>query len=441
MRNLLVRRQFNGLRFLWCVPLALAAATIELQSQAVAQPPMKAIKYVDHKQDRFSVENMLRSGAEIPPREQAKFDQYFTQYILPPIAKADKPDGPVDLPEVRNEIKRNFRLANGAAYEQLTRIVRDFMKHVVIHVKDPACRVNALIVLGDLNESEGSGARPAKPLPGALQDLVSYLKMKNLPDYMRVVCMVGVQRHASMNDTYPVAPEVKEDITRLMLQMLAETKAPDTRAPSGHAYMRRSAAEILGGLGDIGKNGEILTAVLDAMNEKDAPLSFRLGLCGVVGSFVYPPKAKVDYKKAIIAVFAPVIDASERELARALQLAEQQQRFVAPDRRRLGYVFKQASLALLGTPRSGKVGLVGAATAAADPLAATLGGLGSIVRKTLSDLDKEGLEIDPVEFEDKLANIKQALPKSAVNGKLPADAGGKKVADRAQKKVAAIPAN
>ena len=79
--------------------------------------------------DKFAVDNMLRGGNV---NEADKFEKYFTQYILPPLAKVGPPgESKFDLPQVRQDLKRFFSRANGNAYGQLNVIVRNFMKDVI----------------------------------------------------------------------------------------------------------------------------------------------------------------------------------------------------------------------------------------------------------------------------------------------------------------------
>lgn len=446
MRGLQTRWPLKSSPWL-CGCLGLFALAVIGNGVARAQAPIKQIKFADRKKDRFAVEQLLRSEAEIPIKDEEKFDGYFQQFVLPPLANPD-----ADLPAVRNEIKRNFRTAvKGLPYARLNAIVRDFANFTIRsrEVRHPACRVNAILVLGDLNEFEGEGSKLAKPLPEALDDLVALLKMPKLPDYMRVAALVGVQRHALMSYKYPLEQNVQEEISKQMFELLAQKEPPGSRAPSAQAYLRLTAAEILGLIGNPGKNGEIAVAVVDAMNEKDAPLSMRLGMCNVIGMFKYNPAVKVDYKSAAVAVCRTLVDATQRELDRAEILSQQKQTLVDPDRRRLAYIFRQAWLALFGDRRIKRTGIIAAATEAGRPEAETLTRLFNLVSKTLSELDNPAAIVDSVDIADKLAAIKETLPiqeaaqpNRPAPSKLPADlSGAKKVAAGAKSKTPAEPAN
>ena len=416
--------------------LALAAAALTFVGKSFAQappPPLKKLEYDPKlKADRFAaggVEGLLKAnGADVPIKDQPKFDAYFQKFVLPPLAMPDR-----DLPAVRSEIRRNFRMAgSGLAYDRLNQIVRDFMKFLINRPNStPACRVNAILVLGDLNEFEGTGVKFSKPLPFALDDLIDILKDPKLPDYAKTTALVGVQRHAALSSTYPLAFESALEVGKLMVAMLGEKQVPKSRDPSGHVYVRRTAAEILGEIGEIGKTGAVVELVRDAMNEKDAPLSFRLGLCSAIGNFDYKknPAAKIDYRSLEAAVCYAAIDAAEKEIARAAQLELQAQKneVVDPDRRRLSYIFKQLNLALAGADvRNGRTGLATAAAEAASPATTSLGSKKALAGSTLQQLDKPAFIASSEVVQAMLDSLQVGLPKRADAGKLPAEVAGKK---------------
>jgi len=404
------------------LPRSIAAIVVVLVAQSAANG--QEIKFDEGRaSDKFTVEAMLRSGNVT---EEAKFDGYFNFYILPPLAKIG-PAGQTnfDLPQIRQEVKRLILRSNGNAHDRLNQLVREFVNQKLVRVRDPGCRVNALLVLGDLNESEQAGPRPAKPLPAALQDLVNLLRMPRLPDYMRVPAMVGVQRHAGMKSTYPLDPAVESQVSQLMLAILKEEKVPATRQPSGHYYLRGLAAEILGALGQPGKGGENVMAVKSAMDEPQAPLMFRVGLCKVIGMFDYSdPNLKLDYPALAVTACYAAFDAAQKEFERVDKLTQLNQQYVDPDRRKLSYFFRQAYYALNGvSPRAGRAGIVGAVKG--KPQAQPVLALQAPIAKVLKHLDENevpnGEKLRPMTDE-----LKVALPQRAEAAKIPVGVAGAK---------------
>jgi hypothetical protein len=380
-----------------------------------AQAEINRIVFEDRRHDRFAIYKLLKDGVEVPIRDEQKFDRYFIKYVLPPIAKVSGGKTDHDLPAVRAKIKRYLRAGNGPPHDRLNRIVRDFMRLVIRTIRDPDCRVNALLVLGDLNEFEGRLGRP-KPLPEGLLDLVAVLKANKVPDYMRATALVGVRRHVAPINiaSYPLNPEVEDELTRLMLDILNQKQVPPSRTPGGHAYIRRVAANILGAIGNVGKNGEIVEAIINAINEEDAKPLFRMGLCRAIGMFKYDVNSKVDYKEIAIAVCSALDDAAQLEIDRAELLTQQRLEWVDPDRRLLAYFFKQAFSAFKGTaPSIGRIGLVSAATGL--PFAADLKTVREHMSETLRQLDQVNAFVEGKEIEDKLAAIRESLQSTSAD--------------------------
>lgn len=371
------------------------------------------------KGDKFEIDGLLRSQEPIPLRQVEKFDAFFNQYVFPYYLNPKFADR---LPQLRDQLRRYFLIGkSGEPYDQLNKLTRDFVQQVLRSSKDPALRYNAVLMLGDLNEFEASGTKLMKPLPAALPDLIKLLTDPNQPDYIRVAALVGALRHASLSDTYPLAVEPKAALAKAALAMLNQAQVPKSRTPAGHAYVRRSAAELLGYLGDVGKDNENLNAVLAVLNDPRASLSMRLGMLPVLGMFRYGNNAKVDFASMLSTVGHTAVEAAERELARAAALSVQRQMEIEPDRRRLSYFFRQAQWALDGPPTARRGGIV--AGAGGGPAAQLIKTFRSKVFRVLADLDKTEF-VDPIEFEGVIADFQAALPARAKAARVPANAAG-----------------
>jgi hypothetical protein len=430
MANFVQRRQLALLTQVARIGFALCFILPSISASALAQPNGAAIKWANLKHDKPAIEAMLRNG-DVPPGDQGKFEKFFTGFVLPPIAKVAGPNQTThDLPAVRADIKKYFRIGTGSAYDQLNKIVRDFMKLVVkSRDTDPESKVNALLVLRDLNESEAAPPKSAKPLPDSLNDFVLLLKAPKLPDYLRAVALVGVHRHAEASPQFPMPAATQAEVTNLTLALLNEKEPPAKRQKSTHFYLRRSAAEILGALGNVGKDGANVLAVRDAMNERDAPILFRVGLCSALSQFDYggASAAKLDLKAIGEAACYAGIDAAKAELARTNKLSQEKQIYIPPSRRTLGYCFSKPFFVLASTPadrKNGRNGLV--AAAAGKPEAKSLQGMQTEVNKIIKYLD--GLqppnEVDDQKISDMIAILESALTKRPDAAKLQVDVAG-----------------
>jgi hypothetical protein len=203
--------------------------------------------------------------------------------------------------------------------------------------------------------------------------------------------------------------------------MLKQAQVPKSRTPAGHAYVRRNAAELLGYLGDVGKDNENLNAVLVILNDPRASLSMRLGMLPVLGMFRYGNNAKVDFASLLSTVGHTAVEAAERELTRSTALSEERQMEIDPDRRRLSYYFRQAQWALDGPPTARRGGIIaGASGTPAEPI---IKAFRTKVFRVLADLDKAEY-VDPIEFADVLAEFQADLPARAKAARVPASAAG-----------------
>jgi hypothetical protein len=371
------------------------------------------------KRDKFEIEGLLRSQESIPLRQVEKFDAFFNEFVFPYYLSPKFADR---LPQLRDQLRRYFLIGkSGEPYDRLNKLTRDFVQQILRTSKDPALLYNAVLMLGELNEFEASGTKLMKPLPAALPELIKLLNDPGQPDYIRVAALVGALRHASLSDTYPLAAEPKAALAKTALAMLKQAQVPKSRTPAGHAYVRRNAADLLGYLGDLGKDNENLNAVLAVLNDPRASLSMRLGMLPVLGMFRYGNNAKVDFASLLSTVGHTAVEAAERELVRAATISEERQIEPKPDRRRLSYYFRQAQWALDGPPTARRGGIVAGANGG--PAAPIVKTFRTKVFRVLADLDKAD-NVDPIEFEGVIADFQTALPARAKAARVPADAAG-----------------
>ena len=222
------------------------------------------------------------------------------------------------------------------------------------------------------------------------------------------------------SSTFPIAPETEAEIIQLMMAQLNETKVPPKRELSGHCYLRRSAAEILGAIGKPGKGGANVLAVKNAIDEKDAPSWFRIGLCDVIGMFNYnDPNLTMDFKDVGGSVCFVAIESAQKEFDRAAKLMQLKGEWVDPDRRRLSYIFRQAYYALNGKDRrNGRAGIVGAV--AGKEGAKEVQAMQTVTTKIIKYLD-ENQFANSEKLTPMVAELKVSLPQRAEAAKLPVD--------------------
>jgi hypothetical protein len=187
------------------------------------------------------------------PADQAKLRQYVSGFLIPRMTQPDDFDR---LPRLRGQLLRDIRMASNPEVSQsLTRLALEECARLIdlnanFH---PAVKTNAVMILGELNEDQGSltGQQPVppKPLTQALGVLYKAWGTPNQPDYVKMPVLLGFLRHARLSRFYPMHQQAKPAIINEMLKLVNEKQPPVTRTTEGHDWMRRRAMQVLAALG------------------------------------------------------------------------------------------------------------------------------------------------------------------------------------------------
>ena len=129
------------------------------------------------KKDHFKIAGELMDGKP-PAGGWAEFDSYYSDYFLARWSVLGKSDHrPIaNLPECRKQVRNDLHRAKGDVHDHLNALVLEFMKAHAAENYHPAVRVNAMLMIGDLNRVEPTGSAAAIPLPEALTMLLDAVK-------------------------------------------------------------------------------------------------------------------------------------------------------------------------------------------------------------------------------------------------------------------------
>jgi hypothetical protein len=236
------------------------ALLVALPCVALAQPPAasddkKPADWFEVPADaaamapRFKTETMgmLRDGTLT---NAAVFDAYWKAYF----AQLTHWSKRESLSEMRlKNFKDVLRNKNNDAQKHLvTDLALPTLKKIVQNRKfSPLVRYNALLMLGDLNDTEpDSRGLGAKALPAALPVLAEFLDVKKYPvgdtnDALRVAALVGIQGHVDRGGL----AEDQVKLIRPALEALAkQQKAPRGRDPEVHGFMQARAQSVFSAL-------------------------------------------------------------------------------------------------------------------------------------------------------------------------------------------------
>ncbi|MDY0166910.1 MAG: hypothetical protein RBS80_10225 [Thermoguttaceae bacterium] len=219
----------------------------------------------DQRRRRNDVMGMLRNR-KFDAGEEEAFDAYYRRYFLP---RWTQPANLGSLPLLRRELRNNLLSGRtGPPHAKLNAIVLDYMGKMASANVHPAARVNAMLIIGELNEVEPVRAGDAPTaLSAALPVLLTTLEDPDQIDPVRFAALVGIIRHAQFGR---LTPEATLAIQRAMIRLASSPGAP-ARSSDGHAWMRSQAAKVLGMLRSAGENGAVprLLATLVADDQLD----------------------------------------------------------------------------------------------------------------------------------------------------------------------------
>ncbi len=382
-------------------------------------------------------------------------DVYYKRYLLP--ALTDPANYGAYYGDLRIDMQKD--LANARSQDARVYIIKTIYSGCSMIADDakydPAARYNALLFLGDLNESEavlrGSTAVPPVPYGKIFGDLYKRFRDPANPSYVRLGALLGMIRHAELrtleNSPKPLPAAAKIAVAKSAAELLATQKPAANEDISGHDWMRRRAADLLGALGQAGPGDVFAKQLADTLLEADASLGLRCACAQALGK-IDLSQSKLDPKqlandlgqlaadcaKSELDVLKELLQAGSRggEAGRSYSPRGPRGEFGMPDenddgivfadpqtvpsRRRLAARLEQVRAGLVGDGRKSK-GVAGSLPGAAEPIAM----ISPLVDKLLAaakDPDKRGVG----DLGSSLAGDVTALTKLIAQSRPPTDA-------------------
>jgi len=186
------------------------------------------------------------------------------------------------------------------ALEQAGQFVIDFMKIVAADEKaDAAARVNALLLIGDLN------AKGGRPLPAALAPLTAVVADGRQPAAVRIAAAAGLSRHVQDSEG-KLPPPVVATLVKLV------TDAADSD-PVAAEWLKARALGMLSMLGSAVPR-EAVAAAAAILGDASAPTDTRVRAAAVVGAAA--ADAGVDVARTIATIRDLAVKTLAAEAAR-----------------------------------------------------------------------------------------------------------------------------
>jgi len=322
---------------------------------AYEQAPLTDAQEKEFKKQSAKISQILRAQKFATAEEKTAFDTFYPDYFLTRWTLAKNA---ANIPDLRKDLRNHLRLAkSGEVHDYLNSLTLDSMNKLLAGNYHPAVRVNAMLMIGELNHVEQGGGAPAVPWVDALKVLIGAVGDAKTPDALRAAAMVGILRHAEAGIP---DEDARHSLVAAMLKLTAED-APTGRAAIGHAWIVAQAVETLGLLGSVGDDNTVFQALLKTLSDNKLALGARSAAAEALGQLDYANASGIDAAEAASAVGRFVLDACNDGLQQASSAD-------GTALRRRVLQFLTASLgALEGSGKEGRKGIASLAKDAQQP--------------------------------------------------------------------------
>ena len=214
-----------------------------------------------------AVVDMLGNNASV---DNAAIDKFFNTMVFPlftqwkdvPVPGGKKISPLVDSPQVyspakmRTAFKADYlsKAQNAAIHEHLNQLVMAAMEKIANGNYHPVCRNAAIMLIGDLNESDPSGPPYKKALPVLLKAATA----ANTIPHIRLAAWREILRHAAAG----IDAENRPAVSSAALAALKQHTVPEGRSPIDHDWTCRRAIDVLAAIGEPGNGGAVVSAVI-----------------------------------------------------------------------------------------------------------------------------------------------------------------------------------
>ncbi|MFT5523677.1 MAG: hypothetical protein ACI9HK_001625, partial [Pirellulaceae bacterium] len=217
----------------------------------------------------------------------------------------------------------------------------------------PACKINAMLVAGELDAQPMNQIKRTLPEPAALGTdfLLQSLDNEKLDDGTKIAALVGLVRHTTYGWSTMSAVQRNEVQTK-MIAVLTSAAPPARDAPT-HVWMQRRAIDVLSNANVTGNEGEAVKAMLALLESPQSAASLRCSVYQALGKLAFKGQATPSAKtqKATLD-FATKMCQQERKMIDASLIKFEKQSppaFIADrTKRRMVYVLTSIHTGIVG---------------------------------------------------------------------------------------------
>ena len=294
--------------------------TLRSKNKDIASGDAKKIKSYSSK-----VKSLLSGKAPLDAEGSKYLTYFYRDYICYGLTNL-KNGG--EFGKWRIEIQKNLAGARSKqARNQAVSIIAKYAGGIAKSPKfHPMSRFNAVLLLSDLNQSEGNRstkpATPPVPYKKVYDTLVKYLDPR-VPEEIQMASLIGLMRHAELgthpDQRTPLPAADQKLLADAALKILMQKEPAKGRSADGHEWMRRRSADVLGRLGAIGPDGAVATTLFETMLAADTSMGIRCACAEALGRMdLSKSKLSSDKMAAGLGKLAADCSAEEVELIVAL---------------------------------------------------------------------------------------------------------------------------
>jgi hypothetical protein len=272
------------------------------------------------KAKKIEIRKILGSGT-LTSQQQQELEAYFDQYTFARWKDLNQAHLTTDF---HTDLSSDLSWSKtGAAHDWLVNRSLAFFTELVNEPNyHPAVRVNAMLVIGNLNQRDPTsfGENPV-PLPAAIPVLLQAIADENQVDAVKVAALRGIIYHVTLGVADPNV--LNNQIVPAMIQ-LAASKVESGRSAEGHGWMRVLAIEALaaaGVLGDQQDPAKVPKLLAEIVAEKEAQMFTRCAAARALGKLRYPNGLGLDPVRLAVALGALATESTTAELERAKEEA------------------------------------------------------------------------------------------------------------------------
>ncbi len=251
-------------------------------------------------------DNVLRGLTDLNTAK-VEFDRHFTSLSFPSMTQTDD-DSLSKLGTRRDELLKTIQdVANDSPVrkhltEELT--IPYFSKIAADGGYHPAVRLNAILIIGDLNRREGSrNIEPALPMETALKILVNAANTADTPNYLKIGALSGILRHATIDgqmQSPAMDNALRQQCVDLAVSLIDSTAPTESNSLSDEQYwIRRQAVQILGAFRTPGTDGKAVVALRKILDDPTTPLLLAADAVEAYGNMVFTSAEQANVANAV----------------------------------------------------------------------------------------------------------------------------------------------